>query len=192
MGGGMVGGDGGILVFPIHPTHSFFIKISFLIMNKKRSRSDQSAKEGPKSKKRKRDPNAPKRPITAFFLFSAKHRDSLKLLTEYQKISKAGKKICNLTKMQQELGRRWRGLKDDEKHVYQKKHRDLNVIYKKQLKLYQEKKEKEVEEKRNKRKKRRRKKKRRRRREIRKKVESSSDSSSSSDTSSDSSSSNSD
>lgn len=62
-----------------------------------------------KGKKRKKDPNAPKRPQTAFFVFSTKHREEVKgELGE-------GARVGDIAKR---LGQRWKELEDEDKQEY--------------------------------------------------------------------------
>merc|ERR1712129_245826 len=67
--------------------------------------------EPPKEKKGKKgkDPNAPKRPMSAYFLFMNEVRDATKAETP-------GLKIGDIAKL---LGERWGKMEDEEKSKYQ-------------------------------------------------------------------------
>jgi len=82
-----------------------------------------------KAPKRKKDPNAPKRPQTAFFVFSAKHRDEVKgELGD-------GARVGDIAK---ELGRRWKDLTDEDKIEYSQEAERQKVEYDKKMKAYRE------------------------------------------------------
>lgn len=76
-----------------------------------REMDDYEPDEAPaKKKKRKKDPNAPKRPQTAFFLFSGEFREEAKgTLPEGARVGEVAKK----------LGLMWSELEDEEKKKYQ-------------------------------------------------------------------------
>merc|ERR1711990_830058 len=84
---------------------------------------------GKKAAKRKKDPNAPKRPQTAFFVFSAKHREEVKgELGD-------GARVGDIAK---ELGRRWKDLTDEDKIEYSQEAERQKVEYDKKMKEYRE------------------------------------------------------
>lgn len=60
-------------------------------------------------KKQAKDPNAPKRPMTAFFHYSNEHRDRVRKAHPQYKIGDIAK----------ELSRQWNGLKANEKQKYE-------------------------------------------------------------------------
>lgn len=62
-----------------------------------------------KGKKRKKDPNAPKRPQTAFFVFSTKHREEVK-----EELGE-GARVGDIAKR---LGEKWKELTDEDKLEY--------------------------------------------------------------------------
>ena len=62
----------------------------------------------PKAGKRKKERSGPKRPPTAFFLFSADHRAQVKKENPEMKVTEVSKK----------LGEMWRGMAEDEKKPY--------------------------------------------------------------------------
>ncbi|XP_022141388.1 high mobility group B protein 7 [Momordica charantia] len=115
---------------------------------KKSSERKRSASSEPKAKKSKvekrgkkdRDPNAPKRPPTAFFIFMDDFRKSYK---EDHPDSKGGKEVAK------EGGEKWKSLTDEEKKPYQDKAAELKSEYEKaleNLKNENEDDEKEAEE----------------------------------------------
>lgn len=80
-----------------------------------------------KKKKRKKDPNAPKRPQTAFFLFSGEHREEVK------KELPEGTRVGDIAKR---LGVMWSELDDDEKKEYQEKAEEAKADYEKAMEEY--------------------------------------------------------
>lgn len=64
---------------------------------------------GEKRKRTKKDPNAPKRPLSSYMLFCQEERENVKKENPDLK----AKEILS------ELGKRWKGLDDDEKKKYQ-------------------------------------------------------------------------
>lgn len=71
--------------------------------------SQVGAKEEKKRKKAAKDPNEPKRPLSAFFLFSNDKRAEVKAANPESSIGEVGKK----------LGELWRDLGDDRKRVFE-------------------------------------------------------------------------
>lgn len=67
------------------------------------------SKAAKKGKKRKKDPNAPKRPQTAFFVFSTKHREEVK-----EELGE-GARVGDIAKR---LGEKWKELTDEDKQEY--------------------------------------------------------------------------
>ncbi len=63
-----------------------------------------------KAPKKEKDPNAPKRPLTAYFFFVKEARKSVVDANPDMKVTEVSK----------ELGRRWRELDEDEKAKYVK------------------------------------------------------------------------
>eukprot|EP01010_Urceolus_cornutus_P002299 NODE_2929_length_445_cov_148.669192_g2322_i0.p2 GENE.NODE_2929_length_445_cov_148.669192_g2322_i0~~NODE_2929_length_445_cov_148.669192_g2322_i0.p2 ORF type:complete len:103 (-),score=13.04 NODE_2929_length_445_cov_148.669192_g2322_i0:82-390(-) len=76
---------------------------------KKGPKPTDSTKKVPKEKSKK-DPNAPKRPLTAFLLFSGEFRKSVQ--TENPSFK--------MTDIARELGSRWRDLGEADKQKYTK------------------------------------------------------------------------
>lgn len=67
------------------------------------------AQKRKRTSKKKKDPNAPKRPLTAYMIFSQEHRQEVR---EENKDAKIGE----ISKI---LGERWKKLSDEEKKVSQ-------------------------------------------------------------------------
>merc|ERR1719361_1680314 len=92
---------------------------------------DKSSKAWKKAKKIARqlnkDPNAPKRPMTAFFLFSGENRE------EAKKTFPAGTRFSVISK---ELGKQWKALKPKDKKKYQDQAEKQKEQYKKDMKAY--------------------------------------------------------
>ncbi|KAG6601973.1 High mobility group B protein 7, partial [Cucurbita argyrosperma subsp. sororia] len=77
-----------------------------------------------KRKKKDKDPNAPKRPPTAFFIFMEDFRKSFK---EANPDSKGVKEVAK------EGGEKWKSMTDEEKKPYQDKAAELKAEYEKAL-----------------------------------------------------------
>ncbi|KAJ3027739.1 hypothetical protein HDV00_010923, partial [Rhizophlyctis rosea] len=73
----------------------------------------------PKSKKRKTDPNAPKKPTNAFFVFCQQHRPELR--------DKMGTEKFNLSEATQILAKRWKEMSDEQRKVYQGEENQQNL-----------------------------------------------------------------
>jgi high mobility group protein B1 len=69
------------------------------------------AKKPVRKQKKVKDPNKPKRPMTAFFVFSGEFRDEVKA-------QNPGSKVGDVAKI---LGERWRAMSDAQKVPYQAK-----------------------------------------------------------------------
>jgi len=82
---------------------------------------------GRKKHKKKRDPNAPKRPLAAFMVFSGQHRAELTVTM--------GTK--NVSVIARELGARWRKLTDSEKAPYKEDAQKRRAVYETKLEAYQ-------------------------------------------------------
>merc|ERR1719447_2373129 len=64
-----------------------------------------------KKKKKVKDPNAPKRPITAYFFFAADKRPEIRAQhPEY-----------TITEVASQIGQKWRSLDDEDKQPYEEK-----------------------------------------------------------------------
>lgn len=82
----------------------------------------------PKTLKKKRDPNKPKAPQTAFFWFSADHRQEARAQLGEGALA---------SEVAMFLGKKWRGLPDDDKLVYQQKADSDRVRYKAEMAVYE-------------------------------------------------------
>ena len=81
----------------------------------------------PKTKKKKaRDPNRPKKPMTAFLLFSGANRGAIKSKHPDMKV----------TEISKELGKRWRGSSDKAKSPFVKEAKKLKKNYDKEKAKY--------------------------------------------------------
>jgi len=87
----------------------------------------EAGERGAKKRKVKKDPNAPKRPQTAFFLFAADFRAEVRAgLPDGSTVGEVAK----------ELGRRWGSLGDDEKSKYQQASEKNKAQYEKDMEAY--------------------------------------------------------
>eukprot|EP00659_Diplonema_papillatum_P004888 gene4888-7546_t len=97
--------------------------------NKEDDDEDEDEDDEPKKKKKKtaaKDPNAPKKPLTSYFLFLADKRAS----------TKAENPDLNNKELVTELGRMWSALGDDEKQVYETQNAKAKAEYAKALEKY--------------------------------------------------------
>jgi len=92
--------------------------------SRSRSRSSSPAK---KKQKKKKDPNAPKRPTTAFFFYSADHRDALRKKNPKDGVADIAKK----------LGEKWRKMSKEDKKEYEEKAVKDKQRYEKEMKKYE-------------------------------------------------------
>lgn len=97
--------------------------------------------EKKKTKKRKKDPNAPKRPPTAFFLFSTEHRAEAKSQLE------EGAKVGDVAK---KLGEMWRAITPEEKERFGVKASEAKEGYEQAMAEYKAKDAKTISSKRRK------------------------------------------
>ncbi|KAH1065876.1 hypothetical protein J1N35_030863 [Gossypium stocksii] len=97
-------------------------KSSRLAVNKK-----SSAKAGKKSGKAAKDPNKPKRPASAFFVFMEEFRE------QYKKEHPKNKSVAAVGKAG---GDKWKSLSDAEKAPYIAKAEKRKVEYEKNMKAY--------------------------------------------------------
>jgi len=77
-------------------------------------------------RKKKKDPNAPKRPLSAFFLFCADERPAVKALYPGHSVGEAAK----------ELGERWNKVSADVKAKYEAKAAQDKTRYDKEMTIY--------------------------------------------------------
>jgi len=80
-----------------------------------------------------KDPNAPKKPLSAYFLFSQEER--LKV--------KANNPDYSITEVAKELGKRWATLNPDIKSSYEQRYQDARRLYEQELNNYKPKKKKD-------------------------------------------------
>ncbi|CAD8157041.1 unnamed protein product [Paramecium octaurelia] len=92
---------------------------------------DQNVPEIPTAteKKKERDPNAPKKPLTPFFLFNQKYRE---------KVVERNPEI-KLTQISQMAGNKWSSMSEQEKKPYLDQYNAAKEIYEQELKDYNEK-----------------------------------------------------
>merc|ERR1712179_615556 len=91
-------------------------------------RQYEQALQAYKPQKKKKDPNAPKQPLSAYFLFSQEER--LKVNGEHPSYS-----ICEIAK---ELGRRWADMPPDVKQHYQQKAEEGRQKYDQDMAVYRQ------------------------------------------------------
>lgn len=80
-----------------------------------------------------KDPNAPKKPLSAYFLFSQEER--LKVKAENPDYS--------ITEVAKELGKRWATLQPDIKNSYEQRYQDARRVYESEMNNYKPKKKKD-------------------------------------------------
>jgi high mobility group protein B2 len=88
----------------------------------------EQAMQAYKPQKKKKDPNAPKQPLSAYFIFSAEER--LKVKGEHQSYS-----ICEVAK---ELGRRWADMAPEVKQRYQQMAEEGRQKYDQEMAAYRQ------------------------------------------------------
>ena len=81
-----------------------------------------------KKRKRKKDPNMPKRPPNAYMLFAQDHRDSIRDTNP----------DMNVSEVSRELGVLWRNMDEETKAPYQSEAKRLTEKYKIELSAYKE------------------------------------------------------
>jgi len=81
-----------------------------------------------KKRKRKKDPNMPKRPPNAYMLFAQDHRDSIRDTNP----------DMNVSEVSRELGVLWRNMDEETKEPYQSEAKRLTEKYKIELSAYKE------------------------------------------------------
>merc|ERR1711898_21176 len=97
-------------------------------MGKTKSYRDfQAAKKAKKVGKKPKDQNAPKRPLSAYMLFSADNRDEVT-----EEVGSAS----DVTVIAKKLGQRWANASEDDKAEYQAQAADLKVDYEEGLAKY--------------------------------------------------------
>ncbi|KAM0960907.1 hypothetical protein FF1_020380 [Malus domestica] len=103
--------------------YHIFLSTFFFICRKRFTTSTSQPKMSKRAKKDK-DPNAPKRPLTAFFLFLDDFRKS------YKEANPDSKGVKMVTK---EGGEKWKSMIDEEKKPYVDKAAELKQEYKRAL-----------------------------------------------------------
>ena len=94
---------------------------------KKKSKSGAKKGKSPaKKKKAKKDPNAPKRPLSSYMLFAGDNRS--KVLEENPGLS--------LGEVGKELGKRWKELPDGEKAAYEERAKEAKAAYDEAMREY--------------------------------------------------------
>ncbi|KAJ0397691.1 hypothetical protein P43SY_002397 [Pythium insidiosum] len=86
---------------------------------------DQSF-ENARGTRKKKDPNAPKRPLSAYFFFCNEIREQVRSENPNKKV----------TEIAQLLAERWRALPDKKRVKYQKMHEEAKVRYEEQMDSY--------------------------------------------------------
>jgi len=80
----------------------------------------------PRASKAQKDPNAPKRPLSTFFLFSQDERPKIK--KDNPSLS-----VADIAKV---IGERWRSIGDDKKRQYEERARQAKEVYDRQVAEY--------------------------------------------------------
>jgi hypothetical protein len=80
----------------------------------------------PRASKAQKDPNAPKRPLSTFFLFSQDERPKIK--KDNPSLS-----VADIAKV---IGERWRSIGDDKKRGYEERARQEKERYDKEVAEY--------------------------------------------------------
>ena len=104
------------------------IKQSYEQRYQESRRQYEQALQAYKPQKKKKDPNAPKQPLSAYFLFSQEER--LKVKAEHPNYS-----ICEIAK---ELGRRWADMNPEVKQHYQQKAEEGRQKYDQDMAAYRQ------------------------------------------------------
>ena len=93
------------------------------------SESDEGAKKSkksPKAKRAKKDPNAPKRGLSAYMFFSAAKRAEIT----------AANPSFGVTDVAKALGEKWKTITDEEKSVYQQQADEDKIRYEREMEAY--------------------------------------------------------
>ncbi|KAI4358051.1 hypothetical protein L6164_001957 [Bauhinia variegata] len=94
---------------------------------KKSKSKEPKAKRAKVEKEKKKDPNAPKRPVTSFFIFLEEFRK------EYKEANPDAKGVKGVAK---EAGEKWKSMTDEEKKAYHDKAAELKAEYEKAMEAY--------------------------------------------------------
>ena len=91
------------------------------------SRPGQPVQQGQKpNQKQMKDPNAPKKPLSAYFLFSQEER--LKVKAEFADYS--------ITEVAKEIGKRWATIDPAVKQSYEQRYKDSRRLYEQEMQAY--------------------------------------------------------
>ena len=82
----------------------------------------------PRTPKSQKDPNAPKRPLSTFFLFSQDERPKIK--KDNPSLS-----VADIAKM---IGERWRGIGEEKKRHYEDRARTEKERYEREITAYKQ------------------------------------------------------
>jgi hypothetical protein len=82
----------------------------------------------PRASKQQKDPNAPKRPLSAFFIFSQDERPKIKVVN-------ASLSVADVAKV---IGEKWRAAPDDLKRKYEKAAKEAKERYEVVLQAYKQ------------------------------------------------------
>lgn len=111
---------------------NFIESILLLVSDAERYQNEVQAQGGEqqlrKKKRAKKDPQAPKRALSAFFFFSNERRGEVQTKFPSWKVGQIA----------QELGRTWKSLTDEERAIYEKKATDDKERYNEEMKSYRE------------------------------------------------------
>jgi structure-specific recognition protein 1 len=86
----------------------------------------KKSKKSPKSKRAKKDPNAPKRGLSAYMFFSAAKRAEIT----------AANPSFGVTDVAKALGELWKTISDEEKSVYQQQADEDKIRYEREMEAY--------------------------------------------------------
>ncbi|ODQ80088.1 hypothetical protein BABINDRAFT_161080 [Babjeviella inositovora NRRL Y-12698] len=94
---------------------------------------EEPTKKRAKRAKAEKDPNAPKKPLTTFFVFSAEVRQKIQ-----DERKKNGEPLYTSVELAQEVAKRWNELTDGEKEKYKNKYTTDMDLWRKEKELYDE------------------------------------------------------
>ena len=104
------------------------IKQSYELRYQESLRQYEQALQAYKPQKKIKGPNAPKKPLSAYFLFSQEERLKVKAKHPYYS-------ICEIAK---ELGRRWANMNPEVKQHYQRKAEEGQLKYDQEMAVYRQ------------------------------------------------------
>lgn len=97
------------------------------------SMKTDDAKE-PRKKKRKTDPNAPKKPQSSYFIYMNSNRDQLKEAVTQNNPAASGKDIVTL--VAKLAGEKWKSMSTEDKSPYEQRYVDAKQAYAEQMDAY--------------------------------------------------------